>query len=49
MQTRLTSAGVSGELARLVTDHDSPKIARKYVHAEVESLRRVLEQARRMR
>ncbi len=49
MQTRLTSAGVSSELARLVTDHDSVKVARKYVHAEVESLREVLKKARARR
>lgn len=49
MQTRLTSAGVSGELARLVTDHDSVKVARRYVHAEVEALREVLKKARARR
>lgn len=42
MQSRLTAAGVSGELARLVTDHDSPQVARRYVHAEVQSLREAL-------
>lgn len=46
MQSRLTAAGVSGELARLVTDHDSPQIARRYVHAEVQALREALGLAR---
>ncbi len=49
MQTRLTSAGVSGELARLVTDHDSVKVARKYVHAEIQGLREALTKARQRR
>lgn len=49
MQTRLTSAGVSGELARLVTDHDSVKVARKYVHAEIQGLREALRKARARR
>ena len=49
MQTRLTSAGVSGELARLVTDHDSVKVARKYVHAEIQGLREALGKARSRR
>lgn len=47
MTTRLTSAGVSGELARLVTDHDDVKIQRKYTHAEVDALRGALVKARR--
>lgn len=47
MTTRLTSAGVTGELARLVTDHDDVKIQRKYTHREVESLRGALVKARR--
>lgn len=46
MQSRLTAAGVSGELARLVTDHDSPQVARRYVHAEVQALREALGLAR---
>lgn len=46
MQSRLTAAGVSGELARLVTDHESPQVARRYVHAEIESLRTVLARLR---
>jgi site-specific recombinase XerD len=47
MTTRLTSAGVSGELARLVTDHDDVQIQRRYTHREVESLRGALAKARR--
>lgn len=47
MTTRLTSAGVNGELSRLVTDHDNVKIQRKYTHAEVEALRGALVKARR--
>ncbi len=46
MQSRLTAAGVSGELARLVTDHDSPQVARRYVHAEIQALREALSLAR---
>jgi len=46
MASRLAAAGVSGELARLVTDHDSPKVARRYVHAEVQALREALAAAR---
>lgn len=46
MQSRLTAAGVSGELARLVTDHESPQVARRYVHAEIESLREALRKAK---
>lgn len=47
MASRLTAAGVSGELARLVTDHDSPQVARGYVHAEVAALAEALRRARR--
>jgi site-specific recombinase XerD len=38
MMTRLTSAGVTGEMARLVTDHESAKVAKGYTHAEVQAL-----------
>jgi integrase len=47
MATRLISAGISGELARLVTDHESPKVQRRYVHAEIASLRVAMSAARR--
>jgi integrase/recombinase XerD len=47
MASRLASAGVSGELARLVTDHDSPQVARGYVHAEVAALAEALRRVRR--
>jgi site-specific recombinase XerD len=47
MATRLISAGISGELARLVTDHDSPQVQRRYVHAEIEALRVAMAAARR--
>ncbi|HYF35041.1 MAG TPA: hypothetical protein VD994_07095 [Prosthecobacter sp.] len=47
MSTRLNSAGVTADLARLVTDHDSPKVQRGYVHAEVAALRLALQKARR--
>jgi site-specific recombinase XerD len=47
MATRLISAGISGELARLVTDHDSPQVQRRYVHAEIEALRVAMQAARR--
>jgi site-specific recombinase XerD len=42
MTTRLTSAGISGELARLVTAHKSPAVQRAYVHAEVRALKEAL-------
>ena len=47
MVSRLTAAGVSGDLARLVTDHESPQVQRRYAHAEVQSLREALALARR--
>jgi site-specific recombinase XerD len=47
MASRLVAAGVSGELARLVTDHESAKVHSAYVHAEVESLAGALKLARR--
>lgn len=46
MQSRLTAAGVTGELARLVTDHEDAKIARKYIHTEIQALREALTAAR---
>jgi site-specific recombinase XerD len=49
MSSRLTAAGVSDEMARLVTDHDSIKVARKYRHAEVQALREALALARSRR
>lgn len=48
MASRLTAAGVSGELARLVTDHDSPTVQRRYVHSEVSALRSALAASRRI-
>lgn len=47
MASRLTAAGVSGELARLVTDHESARVQKTYVHAEVEALAGALKLARR--
>lgn len=47
MTSRLAAAGVSGEIARLVTDHDSPQVMRSYVHAEISSLAEALKKARR--
>lgn len=47
MSSRLIGAGVSGELARLVTDHDSPQIQRKYVHSEIKSLKEAMKAARK--
>lgn len=49
MASRLAAAGVSGELARLVTDHESPKVQRRYVHAEIQALREALTAARSRR
>ena len=48
MSSRLTAAGVSGELARLVTDHDSKKSQAIYNHAEIVSLAGALKKARRI-
>lgn len=48
MASRLTAAGVSGELARLVTDHASAKVHGAYVHAEVAALAGALKKARRV-
>lgn len=47
MSSRLTAAGVTGELARLVTDHDSREVQKRYVHAEVTALAEALKKARR--
>lgn len=47
MVSRLTAAGVEGELSRLVTDHDSKRAHQTYIHAEVVSLDRALRLARR--
>jgi len=46
MVSRLTAAGVSGDVARMVTDHDSAAVHRRYQHAEVEALREALRKAR---
>lgn len=46
MASRLTAAGVHGELARLVTDHDSAKVQKTYIHAEVLALAGALQKAR---
>lgn len=48
MATRLTAAGVPSNLARLVTDHDSEQVHKKYTHAEVSSLAGALKKARRV-
>lgn len=47
MVSRLAAAGVSGQLSRLVTDHESEKVHKGYVHAEVLSLAEALKAARR--
>jgi integrase len=47
MASRLTAAGVTGEMARLVTDHDSREVQKRYVHAEVTALAEALKKARR--
>lgn len=46
MTTRLVMSGVSGEVARLVTDHTSPTVHRRYVHSEIEAIKEALQQAR---
>lgn len=47
MASRLAAAGVTAEVARLVTDHSSAAVHRKYVHAEVESIAAALRQTRK--
>lgn len=47
VSSRLAAAGVSGQVARLVTAHASEAVHRGYVHAEVLSLRDALRAARR--
>jgi integrase len=47
MSSRLTAAGVTGEMARLVTDHDSREVQKRYVHAEITALAEALKKARR--
>lgn len=46
MTTRLISAGVTGEMARLVTDHDSKDVQKIYTHAEVKALAEALKLAK---
>jgi integrase len=47
MASRLTAAGVSGELARLVTDHESAQVQQRYIHSDITALRESLAKARR--
>lgn len=42
MTSRLIAAGVTGEVARLVTDHDSADVQKIYTHAEVKALAEAL-------
>lgn len=49
MVSRLAAAGVTGSLARLVTDHDSEQVHARYTHAEVASLGDALKKARLVR
>lgn len=42
MASRLAAAGVSPDLARMVTDHESAKVAKVYQHAEVTALAEAL-------
>jgi integrase len=46
MASRLVAAGVSSEVARLVTDHASPQVHRGYIHAEVASIDAALRKVR---
>ena len=46
MTTRLLSAGVAGEVARLVTDHETAKTQKPYVHAEIVALQSALQKTR---
>ena len=41
-------AGISGELARRMADHDSPQVQPGYVHAEISALAGALRAARRV-
>jgi len=46
MVSRLVAAGVQGETARLVTDHESAQVHKLYTHAEIESLAKALKLSR---
>lgn len=46
MTSRLIAAGVTGEVARLVTDHDSAEVQKIYTHAEVKALAEALAKVR---
>jgi len=46
LTSRLAAAGVPDSIARMVTDHDSAAVHRRYQHAEVEALREALRKAR---
>ncbi|MDB6117385.1 MAG: integrase family protein [Verrucomicrobiaceae bacterium] len=46
LTSRLLGAGVSGEVARMVTDHESKSAHKVYQHAEIEALRTALRKAR---
>lgn len=48
MASRLAAAGVEGNLARLVTDHDSEQVHAHYTHAEINSIATALKKARRV-
>lgn len=48
MVSRCVAAGIPGDLARLVTDHESARVHKGYVHSEVESLRGALRAVRRV-
>ncbi len=47
MASRLVAAGVTSDLARLVTDHESEAVRKRYVHAEIEALRTAMTLAKR--
>ena len=42
MATRLAAVGVPGDLARMVTDHESALVARNYQHKDVDAIDRAL-------
>jgi integrase len=48
MTSRLVAAGVQGETARLVTDHETVSMHKRYTHAEVKSIAEALKKARRV-
>lgn len=47
MSTRLAAAGVPGDLARMVTDHESERVSRGYQHRDIDAIRGALKLLKR--